>query len=501
MSEASTGALLLRDVVCYPDTTPSDVVIREGRVTHVLPPGTRVRAVDRCIEGRGAALLPGLHDHHLHLFALAASRNSVALALARDVESVRRALRAAPGAETDWIRATGYHEVMAGPLDRGRLDALVATRPVRVQHASGKAWFFNSAALDRLGVLDQSAAANPALTASPFPEGLERDAAGMPTGRLFRGDDWLRLRLTTAVAPDLSALSQDLVRLGLTGVTDASADNDNDQANALGSAIEAGALVQRLRLMGGADLSRDRMHERIELGERKLLLDDDALPDMDFLVDAIHAARMMGRGTAWHCVSRAELLYALYALDVAGPSQARDRIEHAGVVPLECLPLLAERSLTVVTQPLFIANRGDRYLDEADPEDHPCLYRLQSLRQAGIGLGLSSDAPYAVPDPWAGMRAAVERRTAGGRLVGIEEALTPEQALAGYLSPLECPGGAPRRIAPAAVSPRPSASAPADARADLCLLDRPWSAARDNLHAGLVRAVIVSGRLHYLRDA
>lgn len=487
MTEAPTEALLLRDVVCYPDATPSDVVIREGRVTHVLPSGTRLPSVDRCIEGRGAALLPGLHDHHLHLFALAASRNSVDLSHAREVNSVRRILHGASGAESDWIRATGYHEVMAGPLDRGRLDALVATRPVRVQHASGKAWFLNSAALERLGVRNGSADNKLALTASPLPEGLELDASGLPTGRLFRGDDWLRSRLTVAAAPDLAALSQDLVRLGLTGVTDASADNDNMQAEALGRAIEAGALVQRLRVMGGPDLSRDRMPEGIDLGEYKFLLDDDALPDMGFLVDAIRAARAVGRGTAWHCVSRAELLYALYALEAAGPPQSGDRIEHAGVVPPECLPLLADRSLTVVTQPLFIANRGDRYLDEADPDDLPCLYRLRSLRQAGIGLGLSSDAPYAVPDPWAGMRAAVERRTAAGRVVGIEEALTPEQALAGYLSPLENPGGAPRSVTAA--------------RGDLCLLDRPWSAAREDLHAGLVRAVIIAGRLHYLSDA
>jgi predicted amidohydrolase YtcJ len=354
-----------------------------------------------------------------------------------------------------------------------------------VQHASGKAWFLNSAALERLGVLDQSHGVA-AYTASPVPEGLERDGSGIPTGRLFRSDDWLRSRLSAALAPDLAALSQDLVRLGITGVTDASADNDNAQADALGRARDAGALVQRLRLMGGPDLSRDRLPDQIELGERKLLLDDDALPDMDVLLDAIRAARESGRGTAWHCVSRAELLYALYALDAAGPGRSRDRIEHAGVVPPECLPLLAQRSLVVVTQPLFIAARGDRYLEQADPDDIPCLYRLQSLRRAGVALGLSSDAPYAAPDPWAGMRAAVERRTAGGHVVGIEEALTPEQALAGYLSPLASPGGGLRSVA--------------TARGDLCLLDRPWSAARGDLHAGLVRAVIIAGRLHYLRD-
>ena len=44
------------------------------------------------------------------------------------------------------------------------------------------------------------------------------------------------------------------------------------------------------------------------------------------------------------------------------------------------------------------------------------------------------------------MRAAVERRTAGGKELGTSEALTPERALALFTTPAERPGGPSREI-------------------------------------------------------
>jgi predicted amidohydrolase YtcJ len=83
------------------------------------------------------------------------------------------------------------------------------------------------------------------------------------------------------------------------------------------------------------------------------------------------------------------------------------------------------------------------------------------------------------------MAAAITRRTLEGRVIGPDEALTPEQALALYLAdPTDL--ARQRHIAPGAV-------------ADLCLLDRPWSEARERPSADRVRATIVSGRLVHHR--
>jgi predicted amidohydrolase YtcJ len=84
------------------------------------------------------------------------------------------------------------------------------------------------------------------------------------------------------------------------------------------------------------------------------------------------------------------------------------------------------------------------------------------------------------------MQAAVDRRTAAGETLGAGEALSPERALALFTTPPDAPGGAPRRIAPGA-------------RADLCLLDRPWSRARDALASERVVATLGAGQILYRR--
>jgi predicted amidohydrolase YtcJ len=372
------------------------------------------------------------------------------------------------------LRGVGYHESVAGVPDRWMLDAWVADRPVRIQHASGKAWFVNSAAVRALG-----------LDAQVELEGVERDAGGAPTGRLYRLDDWLRARLAVTDPPDVANVSAELAACGVTGITDCSVTNDDTAAALFADAIHRGALRQRVRLMGTDTLRPGARGAMLEVGELKVLLDEDRLPDLDALVARIRTSHTSGRGVAFHCVARAELVFALAALDAAG--SLHDRIEHASVTPPEVLPLLQRLGITVVSQPGFIAERGDRYLVDADADDVPHLYRLQSFLTHHIPLGLSSDAPYGSPDPWLAMRAAISRRTASGRVIAAEEGLTPEAAIAGFLTAAGAPGTMQRSIEPGAP-------------ADLCLLDRPWRDARNALDSAAVRMTLVAGEIVFERD-
>src|SRR5207302_3851661 len=170
-----------------------------------------------------------------------------------------------------------------------------------------------------------------------------------------------------------------------------------------------------------------------------------------------------GRSVAVHCVTRVALVLALAAWETAGVAPG-DRVEHGAVVPPDLALRLAELGLTVVTQPGFVRARGDSYLVEVAAEDRPWLYPCASLLAAGVAVGGSTDAPFGDPDPWRSIAAAVDRRTAAGAVLGEGERLTPERALALFLSPLDDSGGPPRRVAPGAA-------------ADLCLLDRPLAQA------------------------
>jgi predicted amidohydrolase YtcJ len=386
-----------------------------------------------------------------------------------DRRGLARALARAPGPD-GFVRGIGYHESVAGHLDRGALDELTDPTPVRVQHRSGVLWILNSAGVAQLR-----------LDAGVDAPGVERDAAGRATGRLFSLDGWLRERLG-ATEPDLAAVGHLLARFGVTGVTDATPGNAAAELDILARAVERGALPQRVQVMGSTELPEPR-HPRVRRGAVKLYLRDSELPVLDAFVQTLGHARE--RAVAIHCVTRAELVFALSALRSAG-TRPGDRIEHAAVAPPELVTQLAELGLAAVVQPHFVQERGDAYLADVEEADLPWLHRGRGFLEAGVPLAAGTDAPFGDPDPWCAMRAAVLRRTPSGCSLGDGERISPEQALALFLSPLGAAGSTPRRVI-------------AGAAADLCLLDRPWNAARRELTSECVMATVTDGELAFAR--
>ncbi len=261
-------------------------------------------------------------------------------------------------------------------------------------------------------------------------------------------------------------------------MTDASVTNDEAQAGVFVGEIDRGALRQRLVLMSGGALAWPE-GDAFQVGAVKVILDDHDLPDLEATVGTVVRAHASGRTVAVHCVAAGELAFALAVFEQAG-SRPGDRIEHGGVVHPAAMAQIAALGLTVVTQPAFVFERGDRYLAEVDPRDLDALYPCASLMRAGIKVGGGSDAPYADADPWAAMSAAVSRTTRSGRPLGERERITPRAALNLFLGPFEDPGGAPRRL---------EVGAPAD----LCLLHAPLETVLARPDASHVAATLVGG--------
>ena len=122
----------------------------EGRRVHIRFDGHTVLQVsphamtplrgEEVVDAAGGAVLPGLHDHHIHLLATARAQTSI------DVSQGLEPLATAPSG-TGWLRAVnGMDE-----LDAATLDRVVPDRPVRVQHHSGAMWALNSVALLAVG--------------------------------------------------------------------------------------------------------------------------------------------------------------------------------------------------------------------------------------------------------------------------------------------------------------------------------------------------------------
>lgn len=425
----------------------------------------------RCVvEANGGALLPGLHDHHIHLAALAAKQASVWCGPPQvtTVAALSAAL-AHPG--EGWIRGIGYHDSVMGLPNARDLDTLVRDRPLRIQHRTGRMWLLNSLGLETL------------LQMAPPPVGMEVDNGNF-TGRLFDEDDWLRATLA-ASPPSFGEVARELARYGVTGITDMSPRNDSAMAAHFAAEMTSGSLPQRVVLAGMPALA-DISSGPWTLGPAKLHLHESALPDFTAATDFIAAAHGRDRAVAVHCVSEVELVFALAAFEAAGPRRG-DRIEHASVASDELIGRVAELGLQVVVQPHFIAERGDDYLRDVEPRHHQELYRLRGFVDAGVTLAAGSDAPFGLPDPWAAMAAAVSRQTGSGVTIGAREALSPVEAATLYLAdPVDLTRQ--RRIVP-------------EIPADLCLLDRSWDAASLGLSADMVKATWISGKLvHDLID-
>jgi predicted amidohydrolase YtcJ len=454
-----------------------DVRVDDGRITAV---GTSARTdAEIVIDGEGGALVPGLWDHHVHLLSMAAARRSVHLGPPEvtSADDLASALREAdvelsPGT---WLRGVGYHESVAGDIDRQALDRVVADRPVRVQHRSGAQWVLNSDAVRRLG-LDREGVDHP---------GVERDAAGHATGRLFGADDLVRGGLAIPDEPGLAEIGARLARLGVIGVTDATPTTSTDTFGVLADAVRHRDLPVRVMVTGSPAIDPTAIPVELEQGPAKVIVADHDLPSLASLVDALRLARSHDRAVALHCVTLEALLLSLAALDEVGTRDG-DRIEHGAVVPPDLAGRLAERGLIVVTQPNFVAERGDEYRAEVDRRDLPHLYPCASLLDAGVRVAGSTDAPFGGDDPWRAIAAAVDRRTRSGAVLGATERLSPARALALFQTDGSAPGGRLRQVA-------------TGAPADLCLLDAPLSVVLQAPSADHVAATIAAGIVTHRR--
>ena len=452
---------------------PGDLRIEGGRIEEIAP-SLEWRADEEVLDAAGRTLIPGLHDHHLHLRALGALAHSVAVG-PDDVsgpEDLARALIDAPADSSGWLRAVGYHESVAGDLDRWALDAMVPGTRVRVQHRSGAMWVLSSAAVEAVGVEESDA------------PGIERDADGRATGRLFRMDAWLAGRLSPGPgSPLLTESSARLVSFGVIGVTEATPGATEPGIAELVDALDDGHVLPRLHLMCPADVAMPP-HPLLTRGPEKVLLDDDRLPPLVTLAASVVRAHAAGVPVAFHCVTAMQLAFAVAVLDTAG-AHPGDRIEHAAVVPADMVARLASLRLTAVVNPGLLLERGDAYLDEVETRELPDLLRGASLRAGGVRVAAGTDAPFGSADPWLAVAAAHRRRTRLGRGLGPGEALDQSSALGLFMGEAAQPAR-PRRL---------TAGAPGD----LCILDGDALPAPAG-PGGPVVVTVVAGRVVHRLD-
>lgn len=459
------------------DGSIQDVRLENGWIVEKAASLT-AKSGDLLIEAGGCLLLPGLQDHHLHLFATASARSSVQCGppSVNNSFELKEALSTAAG--SGWLRGVGFHDSVCEAINRDWLDDVCPDRPVRIQHRSGMMWIFNSCALEQLQCSE----------ITDFPEGVERDGTGRLTGRFYNLDAWLGERMPRSW-PSLEVLSKELAAFGITGVTDTGVNNNEEVWSALNSASERGELIQRALVMGSEAMnSLDQQKvKRLSVGPLKLYLREADLPDLEVFIQRITRAHEIGRAVAVHCVTRVEMIFLLEAFTQAGVL-AGDRIEHASIADDDMVQRIAELGLIAVTQPHFIAERGDQYLTDVDADDVDWLYRGQGFLQQGVRLAAGSDAPYGSIDPWAAMQAAVSRQTRSGQVMSESERLTPFQALGLFGGTAHKPGDGMRVLEEGTI-------------ADVCLLNINLEQFCEKVPGNPVLLTICDGQMIYRKSS
>ena len=429
-------------------------VIAVGRRTDLLAAASGARVMDF----GNAAIIPGIHDFHLHLVGMARARRDLRLDGEDRFENAVAAVRTAASSlpRDAWLRGRGWVEqLLVGREPAVLADASAGRHVLLYSYDSHSAWA-SPAALAVAGILP----------GTPDPPGgrIERDASGVPTGILRESATDLvetvagRLR-GPALEEALDDTLAELAALGITGATDAGDTTDTNGIGAYAFLGDRASLVLaardridgRLRLsvnlpaaaipaaaaagirsgavVAGAGTIRwgwAKAYADGALGSRTAALfapytcgDTAGLGIARLtpaeLTDIVRTGRRAGISAAVHAIGDRAVAMALDAMEHGGPrfpDAPADRIEHAQLVRAADRPRFGELDVTASIQPIHCAS--DRDLAEACWADRlGDAYTYRSLEAAGARLAIGTDAPIESVNPWQTLFAAVHRRTPG----------------------------------------------------------------------------------------
>ncbi|MEL6968905.1 MAG: amidohydrolase [Bacteroidota bacterium] len=451
------------------------VYVRDGIIRYV---GSDEEAKAQASESaeqvnlRGAFVMPGIHDVHLH--PLEASTENFQFILDDEIEDaelyaddVADALAQNPG--TGWILGWGHWidvPLSANRLPKRILDEVAPDRPVAILEQTSHSVWCNSKALELMGITDNT----------PDPPGgvIMREANGEANGLLI--DNAGNILLDLALAPTPERIENDYLGLleyglpemakhGITSVCDARTYWQRDHHLVWQRLADENELTARVvlglwaypdasdasQLSTLKSLYRNEAGSLLRINQIKLYSDGivhnttSAMHD-DFLIDyfglptnnglnyfteerlATYMSELEGIGFDFHihAIGNRGVHEALNAIEQSGSSNGRHRLTHVEYVDPVDYPRFAQLNVTAdaqvagdFTQP---ANWfGNNYLVDASLNEN--IIPLRSLADQGARITLSSDWDVSSLNPFVGLQNAVTRNP---------QALTLEEAIKAY---------------------------------------------------------------------
>ena len=453
----------------------SAVAIADGEIVAVGD-DAEIRALARggaeTIDLRGASVVPGLTDSHIHPILGAEETLGADLSGVRTLDAVRDALaeerrRCAPGEwvrgfglEYDVFRDTGIHGSLLEDAVEGA-PSFVMFMDLHTSVATGRA--LELAGVDGPRAFDENAEIV-CVDGRPTGELREMAACAVVQEAMPRLSDTERYRLH----------ADTLQRFAAVGLTSLHAMDGSPATFELLAELEAnGELCVRIVVpywiqpeQGPADWDELVRHRpptgrRFRGGVAKFFIDGvidagtgwlfepDTLGEgtLPFWPDPDHYRRAVARfaGAGFQCATHAigdravhETLNAYR--DAGAASGVRHRIEHIETVRLEDLRRFAAERVVASMQAQHMMwldpDRDDNWSRRLGPERCERAFPIRSLRDSGAVVALGSDWPVAHFDPRLGLAAARLRRPPGerDRRPYDGEALDGQAALEGYTS-------------------------------------------------------------------
>jgi predicted amidohydrolase YtcJ len=429
----------------------------DARVLRLKQAGTRL------VDLKGAFVMPGFNDAHVHLAAAGQTKLSVDLngctSLADMLRRVEAAARqAVPG---QWLLGGGWdHTLWANQTlpTRQDLDHVTAGHPVLLDRVDGHIAVANSAALGIAGVTKQRQ--------NPAGGQFDRDANGDLTGivREAPAQDLIQKHIPPP-SPDqrrraILLAVKDAATHGVTSVQD---NSDWEDFLVYQQLEREGLLTVRisewLRFDDPVDLllkhkaaqpAGDRMlHTGMlkgfmdgSLGSRTAALlspyaDDPANSGLPRYEQTRLNAMTKERAAAgfqigFHAIGDRGVEMALNALANSGPAM-RNRIEHSQVVEPQDISRYKSLGVVASMQPSHLLTDMNWAESRLGPQRAHFAYAWKAFLDAGVPLAFGTDYPVEPITPFRGVYSAVTRRNeAGDKSYFPEDKLTVGEALFAY---------------------------------------------------------------------
>jgi predicted amidohydrolase YtcJ len=415
------------------------------------------------IDLRGATVLPGFIDTHVHLIEYGLSLSQLDLRNVRGIEELKKLVSSKARQASPWVLGLGWDQEKFSEKrypHRQDLDEPSPDKPVMLRRVCGHICVVNSKALEIAHVDSR--------TSDPEGGVIDRDTAGEPTGILREtAVELIERKIPDPTLEDYeNATLAACQRAAEAGLTSVHCILDSElELRALLRLRKKGQLSIRFYVLIPAShlksarqlgLSTGFGDEWIRLGAVKIFTDgslgartaalktpytDDPsnrgvtiytqeqldqiiqeAEDSDFQI-AVHAIGDRAIGMLLESVTKPK--------SIAHARDLRPRIEHASVLNLELIKRLKEQELIVTVQPHFVVS--DFWTEERlGPERTRLTYPFSSLLKAGLMVVGSSDCPVEPLTPLSGIGAAVDRQ--GPEALRVEDAVALYTRNAAYAS-------------------------------------------------------------------